>query len=150
MTEIQRILISLFNRDLGRLIKEVESYKNEKNLWIEDGNISNCGGNLALHLVGNLKTFIGATIGNTGYVRQRELEFSQKDVPRDQLITMINETKAIVEKALSDMDSSLLDQEYPILVFKAPQTYQHFLVHLATHLGYHLGQVNYHRRLLDK
>lgn len=139
----------LFNRDLGRLITEIESYKKEENIWRVDHQIANSGGNLALHLVGNLQTYIGGVIGNSGYVRQREMEFSQKDVPRSELIQMIEKTQKIVDQTLRQMNPSLWDKEYPVLVFKEPQTYQHFLVHLATHLGYHLGQVNYHRRLLD-
>lgn len=142
-------LRALFERDLNRLHEQIESYSSESNLWIADKEITNCAGNLALHLVGNLNTFIGAVIGNTGYIRKRDLEFSLKDVPRAELLAMIDETRTIVDSSLENMDPSLMNTEYPILVFKEPRTYQHFLIHLATHLGYHLGQVNYHRRLLD-
>lgn len=147
--QIIESLRALFTRDLDRLIDEIEAYQTETNIWVVDQQISNCAGNLALHLVGNLNTFIGAVIGQTGYIRQRELEFSRKDVPKSELIDMISETKAIVDQSLQDMDPPLLNTEYPIMVFKEPQTYQHFLIHLTVHLGYHLGQINYHRRLLD-
>ena len=68
-------LSSFFRKDLSKLIGEIDLYKNETDLWkIKDG-ISNSGGNLTLHLIGNLNHFIGATLGNTGYVRERDKEF---------------------------------------------------------------------------
>jgi len=149
MSEVLGTLRALFNRDLNRLINELESYTKEENLWRVDQQITNSAGNLALHLVGNLNTFIGGEIGKTGYIRKRELEFSSKDVPRAEIIRMVSETLAIVDKALEQMDPSLLNTEYPIAVFKDPLTYQFFLLHLSSHFTYHLGQVNYHRRLLD-
>jgi uncharacterized damage-inducible protein DinB len=95
--------------------------------------------------------YIGKTIGQTGYTRNRDQEFTQKDVPRQVLIAMIDDTIAVVNHALDQMPEDLLDEEYPILVFegKSATSYRFFLVHLTTHLTYHLGQINYHRRLLD-
>lgn len=143
-------LRALFTRDLNRLIREIESYSEESNLWLVDKEITNSGGNLALHLVGNLNAFIAGQIGGSGYVRQRDLEFSQKNVPRADLIQMIIDTRDAIDTALEHMSLDLLEKEYPILVFREPKTYHYFLMHLTTHLTYHLGQVNYHRRLLDQ
>ena len=114
-----------------------------------DHQISNSGGNLALHLVGNLNAFIAGEIGKSGYIRQRDQEFGLRDVPRSELLKMIEDTKLAVDSALEHMDPSLLEKEYPIVVFKEPISYLLFLMHLTTHLTYHLGQINYHRRLLD-
>jgi uncharacterized damage-inducible protein DinB len=143
-------LRTLFSRDLNNLKKEIEGYQNDENLWAVTDGISNSGGNLCLHLIGNLNHFIGAELGKTGYVRQRKHEFSKKNVPKTALLTMIKETMTIVDKTLQNLDSKQLDEEYPILVFKEKTTTGYFLTHLATHLAYHLGQVNYHRRLLDR
>ena len=88
-------------------------------------------------------------IGKSGYVRDRESEFSLKDISRTELINQIENLISIIESALSTMEITDLDKEYPLLVFKEKTTTGHFLIHLATHLSYHLGQVNYHRRLLD-
>lgn len=142
-------LITLFQRDLNKLIVEINAYKNESNLWIVDKSISNSAGNLCLHLVGNLKTFIGANLANTGYIRQRDLEFSLKNVPKEELIIQIHETITIVEVALRKLNHSDLQKEYVQQVFGHPMTTEYFLIHLSTHLSYHLGQINYHRRLLD-
>ena len=142
-------LISIFERDLNKLIVEIELYKNEDHLWIVDKNIANSAGNLALHLVGNINTFIGKEIGKTDYVRDRDLEFSQRNVPREDLIQKITDTIKVVKDALLNVKIEDLDKEYPIVVFKEKMTTGYFLIHLATHLTYHLGQINYHRRLLD-
>ena len=142
-------LIKLFNRDLNKLKVEVASYKNEEHLWLVEKEINNCAGNLVLHIVGNLNHFIGAILGNTGYVRERENEFSLKNVPKTQLLKQIDDTLLVVEKTLNSITDKDLKNEFPIVVFKEKMTTAYFLVHLTTHLTYHLGQINYHRRLLD-
>ncbi len=142
-------LIKIFKRDLDRLKGEIESYNDEKNLWVLKDGISNCAGNLCLHLVGNLNHFIGAEFGKSGYVRQRDLEFSLKDVPRTELIKQVNEVKLIVENTLKTLTHDDLQKKYSRRVFEDKMTTEFFLTHLTTHLAYHLGQINYHRRLLD-
>lgn len=141
-------LKSLFNRDLNKLKLEIESYQNESQIWEIDKNISNSAGNLCLHLVGNLNTYIGAEIGKTGYIRNRELEFSLKDVPRSELIEKIENTLLVVNNALDTLTETDLEAIYPLVVFEKEMPTGFFLVHLSTHLAYHLGQINYHRRLL--
>ena len=142
-------LMKLFKRDLNKLIEELNLYTEEANLWIVDKTILNSAGNLCLHLVGNLKTFIGANLGNTGYVRKRDLEFSLRDIPRAELVKQVEETILIVEKTLQKLTFKDLEKEYSPQVFDHPMTTEYFLIHLAMHLSYHLGQINYHRRLLD-
>ncbi|WP_316830851.1 DUF1572 family protein [Pedobacter aquatilis] len=143
-------LITLFKRDLNRLKYEIELYKNEANIWIVDGDISNSAGNLCLHLIGNLNTYIGATLGGTDYIRNRPLEFSLKNIAQQELISRIEETIIVIEGSLEKVTQTEIEEEYPMLVLEQKTSTAFFLVHLATHLGYHLGQVNYHRRLLDK
>ena len=143
-------LQKLFKRDLEKLKLEISLYKDEKNLWVIDKNILNSAGNLCLHLVGNLNTYIGAEIGKTGYIRNRDLEFSQKNIPQQQLIKMVEDTIQVVEDGLNKLNTEDLEKEYPLLVFKEKTSTGFFLIHLAVHLDYHLGQINYHRRLLDK
>lgn len=142
-------LIKLFKRDLNALKREVESYEKESNLWLLHKDVKNSAGNLCLHLVGNLKTFIGASLGNTGYVRQRDLEFSLKDVPRLELLAQVDETIIIVEETLKTLTEADLQKEYVRRAFEDKMTTEYFLIHLTMHLSYHLGQINYHRRLLE-
>ncbi len=142
-------LKSLFGRDLLKLKSEIGLYQDEKNLWLTDKAITNSAGNLCLHLVGNLNTYIGKEIGKTNYVRYRDLEFSLKDVPRTELLQKVDDTMQVVQDALNKMKAEDLSKEYPMLVFDKKTSTEYFLVHLIAHLGYHLGQINYHRRLLD-
>lgn len=143
-------LISFFEDDLNKLITELKLYKDEENIWRIERNISNSAGNLSLHLIGNLHTFIGKEIGKTNYVRNRELEFSQKNVSRDTLINSINDTIEMVKKSLLYLSDEGLKNDYPILKFSKVETNEYLLVHLIKHLTYHLGQINYHRRLIDE
>ncbi len=143
-------LRSLYIRDLNRLLHEISLYNTEANIWLTAPGISNSAGNLCLHLIGNLNTYIGAQYGNTGYVRNREAEFSLKNIPRAELIEKIKATIQAIHAGLNNISENDLDVEYPILVFEEKTTTGFFLIHLATHLGYHLGQINYHRRLLDQ
>lgn len=143
-------LQSLFSRDLNKLRTEIELYRSEENIWKTDGTITNAAGNLCLHLVGNLNTYIGKEIGKTAYVRNRELEFSLKNIPRAALLNKIDDTICVVHAALDQLNEGDLAIEYPVLVFTEKTSTGYLLVHLATHLTYHLGQVNYHRRLIDK
>ena len=142
-------LKTLFNRDLNKLKLEIESYQNENKLWCIDKNISNSAGNLCLHLIGNLNTYIGAQIGKTNYIRNRELEFSNKDVSKSILIAQIEATIETVNDALALLTEEDLKKEHPFLVFETKTSTEFLLIHLTTHLTYHLGQINYHRRLLD-
>ena len=138
----------LFNRDLNQLKTEIESYQNESDIWKTQKGIANSAGNLCLHLVGNLNTYIGAEFGKTGYIRNRPLEFSLKDIPRAELLSKIEETIVVVDNALNTISEEELKKEYPLLVFENKTSTEFMLVHLTTHLAYHLGQINYHRRLL--
>lgn len=142
-------LQKLFARDLEKLKNELTLYSDEANLWRTDKHISNSAGNLCLHLIGNLNTYIGKELGNTGYVRNRPEEFSLKNIPRVVLLRQVSETAVMVHQTLGSISDEALEEEYPALVFDHPTTTGFLLVHLATHLAYHLGQVNYHRRLLD-
>src|SRR6185312_14992875 len=143
-------LKALFKRDLNKLKVEIESYRDERNLWVIEGSIANSAGNHCLHLIGNINGFIGAQIGKTGYIRQRDLEFSLKNVPRAELIEKIEDTVVMVDSVLDTITAKQFEAEYPVPVFGHPMSTEYFLIHLATHLTYHLGQINYHRRLLDK
>lgn len=142
-------LITLFERDIEKVITELSLYENESDIWVIKNKILNSAGNLALHLIGNLNTYIGKEIGKTNYVRDRPLEFSQKNIPRSEIIAQLNATKTVIKQALNSISDKTLEEEYPILVFDQKTSTEYFLVHLATHLSYHLGQINYHRRLIS-
>lgn len=139
----------LFERDFDRLYAEINSFSGEENLWKVDGAITNSSGNLCLHLLGNLQNYIGTELGGFEYERNREREFSLKGISKGELLKEIVFAKDIVSKSLEGMDDSLWPRIYPLQVFGKPMTYGYFLTHLYGHFNYHLGQINYHRRLLD-
>ena len=142
-------LKKVFVKDLKKLKEEISLYKKESTIWQVEKGIANSAGNLCLHLVGNLNHFIGTTLGHTDYMRNREAEFSSKDIPQKELVKMVEDTIAMIERVLIHITDDQLAQEYPILVFQEKMTTGYFLIHLVGHLGYHLGQINYHRRLLE-
>ncbi len=142
-------LTELFTRDLTKLKDEINAYADESKLWVTAKEINNSAGNLCLHLTGNLKHFLGATLGNTGFVRDREAEFTQKDVPRAELLKGIAEAIAAVKTTLASLDEQDLAKPYPIDFFKKQGSTAFYLLHFSSHLNYHLGQINYHRRLLN-
>lgn len=142
-------LKSLFTRDLNKLKTEIEAYQNEETIWKIEQNILNSAGNLTLHLVGNLNYYIGAILGNSGYIRNRESEFSLKNIPRTELIQQIEKTSKVVNSSLDKLSAEDAQKDYPVEALGYPMTTEYFLIHLFGHLGYHLGQINYHRRLLD-
>ncbi|TDX01616.1 DinB family protein [Dinghuibacter silviterrae] len=138
-----------YARDLARLREEIGAYTSEEALWRVGGHILNSGANLSMHLVGNLNTYIGARLGQTGYVRDRPFEFAGKNIPQAKLIAQVNEVAVIVDRTLEALTPEELEKEYPEAYNGERVTTGYFLLHLALHLNYHLGQVNYHRRLLD-
>lgn len=143
------VLRNIFKRDLEKLEQEISAYATDANLWVVENNIANSGGNLCLHLIGNLKTFIGKELGGFNYTRDRDAEFATKGVQRNVLLAAIVETREMVESSLAKLEQDDLNRMFPVLVFSERTTIEYMLVHLATHLTYHLGQINYHRRLLD-
>ena len=142
-------LIAIYKRDLTKLKKELKSFRLEENLWITTGSITNPAGNLALHLTGNLNHFIGHHLGNTGYVRDRDSEFGAKNIPVIKLITGIDDVSEVIEQTLRNLSKTDLSAPYPEEVFGYEMTTSFMLLHLSSHLTYHLGQINYIRRILD-
>ena len=144
------ILSALFEKDLKKLKAEIELYQHDDKIWCTQKNIANSAGNLCLHLIGNLNTYIGAELGKTGFVRNRDLEFSAKGIPTATLLAQIEDTINVVGKTLRGLTDEEISIEYPQNVLGYQMSTAYFLTHLATHLSYHLGQINYHRRLLDE
>lgn len=146
---LNETLIKLYDRDLAKLREEIEAYKDEASLWSRYGELPNSGGNLALHLCGNLRHFLGAVLGNSDYVRDRDAEFAMRDVPRDEILTAIDETREVVSATLSKLTADDFAKTYPLEVLGYTMTTEYFLIHLVGHLSYHLGQINYHRRTVS-
>lgn len=145
---IIKTLKELFRRDLNKLKQEILAYQEEAMMWTVAGDIKNSGGNLCLHILGNLNAYIGIGLAQTNYVRHRDLEFSQKDIPCNQLLKSIDQTIEVVIQGLDNITPEQLNDDFPIIIWDQATEMQFTLIHLHGHLTYHLGQINYHRRLL--
>jgi uncharacterized damage-inducible protein DinB len=118
-------------------------------MWVKADGINNSAGNLALHIAGNLQHFIGAALGNSGYVRNRKAEFAKNNVPKEEVIKEIDHAIEVIQMTLPRLSEDDLQKPFPIEVFESPIKTEFFLLHLLGHLNYHLGQINYHRRLIE-
>jgi len=147
---MKEALIELYSRDLKKLKQEIERYEEESILWKVENAIKNSGGNLCLHIVGNLKTYIGNGLAQIEYIRQRNFEFSAEYVDRTELCREIDETIAIVKLGISKIEEEQLEGNFPMRIWENETGMVFTLIHLHAHLNYHLGQINYHRRILEK
>lgn len=141
-------LRTILLRDLDALVRELEAYPDERDIWAMPEGIPNSAGTLALHMAGNLHHYVGAELGGSGYVRDREAEFGDRDVPRAEIVSRIVAAREAVEAALSDLDAVALAAPFPGKLPFGELRAGRFLMHLTVHCGYHLGQVDYHRRIV--
>jgi hypothetical protein len=146
---MQAALLALFQRDINKLYYEIESYIDEQNMWLVLDKTRNSGGNLALHLIGNLNTYLGKNLGNTGYIRNREAEFSDKNIPKVLILENLKKTYEVVSEVLENLSDTQMKTIYPENVLGYEMTIEYFLIHLHGHLTYHTGQINYHRRFFQ-
>ncbi len=142
-------LTKLYLRDLDKLAEEMRSYQNPEVIWKTPGEVNNSAGNLCMHLCGNLQHFIGTILGESGYKRDRDNEFNCVAVPLEEMLNEIEKAKTAITSTLSDMDPEHLSEAYPLEVFGHKMSTGYFILHLFGHLNYHLGQISYHRRMLD-
>jgi uncharacterized damage-inducible protein DinB len=150
MYNLNTSVVTILERDLGKVITELNAFQDEQNIWALRGKINNTSGNLALHIGGAVSHFIGAVLGNNGYQRNREKEFSDKNIPRDEVISKINEAITTVKSVLPSIDEDEMQKEFPEKIGGQTLSKGFFLTHLVSHINYHLGQINYHRRLVEE
>jgi hypothetical protein len=141
-------LAAILDRDLAALRREVEAYPDERDLWREVPGVPNVGGTLVLHLTGNLQHYFGARLAGTGYVRDRPAEFARRNVPRPELLREIDAARAAVKAGSTGVRTAQLAADFPELVGGSRVKTGDYLVHLAVHFAYHLGQLDYHRRVV--
>lgn len=145
---MQSAIAAILDRDLSALRREVEGYPDERDLWRRVPPLPNVAGTLVLHLAGNLQHYFGARLGGTGYVRDRPAEFARRDVPRAELLREIAAARAAVTAGLARVSEAQLAAEFPETIGGARVTTGEYLVHLTVHFAYHLGQLDYHRRMV--
>lgn len=137
-------------RELRALDREIAAYPDDASVWQTAPGISNSAGTLALHLAGNLRHFIGFALAGTKYLRDRDAEFSTKDLSREELRAIVRTAIEELNDAFDRISGAQLDSEYPLMIVEQRFNTSDYLIHLAVHLSYHLGQIDYHRRLLTQ
>jgi Protein of unknown function (DUF664) len=142
-------LSALYRRDLARLTRQLDAFP-DSDLWRVLPGVSNSAGNLMLHLNGNLRAFVAKNIGGVPYERDRPREFAAKDVPRSEVASALSELAELIPRVLADVAPARWDDTYPENVLGEPLTHRQFVVHLYGHLNYHLGQIDYLRRVLTR
>lgn len=142
------IVQAMLLRELAAVQRSVEAYPDDASVWAKPDGLPNAGGTLVLHLAGNLQHYLGSVLGGTGYKRDRPAEFARRDEPRAELLAEIAAAVSTIERTLPTLREESLSQPYPETIGGRVLTTEAFLVHLATHLAYHLGQLDYHRRVV--
>jgi Protein of unknown function (DUF664) len=138
----------LFHRDLARLNQQIEAFPDDSSLWSVLPGITNSAGNLVLHIEGNLKEFVARQLGKLPYKRERELEFTSKGFGKEELAARIGELQKMVPSIIAALSLEQVAMEYPRVVLEKPLSTQDFLIHLYGHLNWHLGQIDYVRRIV--
>lgn len=146
---IIQTLSDLYVRDLYKLKEEISLYNDEENIWKTPHGINNSAGNLCLHLIGNLNHFVGLGIINNGYVRKRDEEFNSKNIDRKILTAEIDKVIEVIIDAFLKLDIKQFEETFPLPKSSGKVSTEHMILHLLTHLNYHIGQINYHRRLIE-
>jgi hypothetical protein len=141
-------IAALFHRDLTRLSQEIQAIPNDSMLWSTAPGVTNSAGNLVLHLEGNLREYIGRQLGGVPYSRQRDLEFGQTGLPAYELLKRVKELCELVPGIVSGLSQAEMEARYPEDALGVPLSTQQFLISLHGHLNYHLGQIDYLRRIL--
>lgn len=143
-------LAALFQRDLTRLLQQLAAFEDEAVLWERVSGIANSAGNLALHLEGNLREYVGRVLGGVPYERVREEEFTGKGIPIAVLAARLEEVRALVPGVIRQLSDEQLEATVPENPMRSPLSTRQFLIHLNGHLNYHLGQIDYLRRVLAR
>ncbi len=146
---LNSVLANFYERDIRKLIEEVNLFRNEEDLWRTHGSVKNSAGNLVLHIIGGLNHLIGATLAQTGYLRDRGQEFIRKGVERKYLVSQLEELVPMINKTVNGLTPENMEAEYPIFFDYPKASTSYVLLQLLLHLNYHLEQVNYLRRIFE-
>jgi hypothetical protein len=146
---LNTILANFYERDIRKLIEEVNLFKNEEDLWSTRGTVKNAVGNLVLHIIGGLNHFVGATLAQSGYLRNRDQEFTSKGIDRKILLAGLEALIPMINDTLNNLSREQLEDDFPIFFDKPNSSTGYVLLQLLVHLNYHLGQANYLRRMFE-
>jgi hypothetical protein len=144
LDDIRRLLV----RELESFVREIELFPDEASVWRTVPGATNSAGTLSRHACGNLRHFVGAVLGQDGYVRDRDAEFGPGTPTRAELVAELRRTIEVVNAVLPGLDPAVLDRAFPQPVGGVSLPGRLFLLHLEAHLAFHLGQASYLRRIV--
>lgn len=136
----------IMSRELRGMKSELLAYQDESDVWRPVPGLPNTAGTIALHVAGNLQHFVGAQLGKSGYIRNRDAEFGRRDDSVGELVKELDKTISTLDAAFATLEEEAMDRPFPQEIAGVRPTVGEFLVHLVAHLAYHLGQIDYHRR----
>jgi|ERR1041384_2781872 hypothetical protein len=145
---VAKELGAMYRRDLTRLAQHIEAFPDDAALWQTHPAVTNSAGNLALHIEGNLREFVGRQIGGNTYTRKRDLEFSSKGVSQQELLSRLADLKTLIPPIIENLSPEQLQTQYPQTIFERPTSTQELLISLYGHLNWHMGQIDYLRRII--
>jgi DinB superfamily len=141
-------LAALFHRDLTRLAQQLPAFTDQDAIWQCPPGVTNSAGNLILHLEGNLREYVGRLLGGFPYHRSRDEEFAAYGIPVIELAARIDDVRCLVPSVVGQLSDAQMQATFPEDLLGSPVSTQQFLIHLHGHLNYHLGQIDYLRRVL--
>jgi len=144
-SDLAAVVTAEFATYFQHLRERVEKAANavtDEQLWTKPFPFGNSIGHLILHLTGNLNHYVGALMAGSGYVRQREHEFTDSvHHPRAELLARYREAVDMVARTLEAQDDSALstpvESQHPI------QTRLGLFLVCAAHMNNHIGQMSY-------
>jgi hypothetical protein len=134
--------------ELHDSVRQVATGLTDAELWTRPLEPGNSIGHLVLHLTGNLNYYVGAQLGGSGYVRDRDREFTEAALPpRATLLANFDAAAATFRRVVGGLSAEQLAGSHP-----EPRLSPLLkgLVHLVSHFALHRGQMSYLARLVKK
>ena len=144
---VQQSIAALLERELAGFQRELDLFPDDETLWRTLPGVPNSAGNLALHVAGNLQHFVGAVLGGSAFVRNRDGEFSRRAGSRGELLEELQKAAVAVRTVVPNLTDAVLEHDFPepVIPTRRIQTLR-VLLHLCAHASFHLGQAGYLRR----
>jgi uncharacterized damage-inducible protein DinB len=129
-------------------VKELATPLSEAQFWARPIEPGNSFGHLVLHLTGNISHFVGAHLGDTGYVRDREREFNDpQPPPKAEALAKLEAAVALFRRVAEALPEDRFAEPFPE---KDRGTVADMLVRVVAHFGLHRGQMSYIARMVTQ
>jgi hypothetical protein len=130
--------------ELGAKVQELAEPLSDEQFWKKPFAFGNSFGHLVLHLTGNLNYYIGTGIAKTGYVRDRDREFSEAARPsKREVMKRFTETVAMVARTARAQSEADWAEKYTAVREEDGENRFNIFLRCATHLHLHVGQMIY-------